>query len=129
MRSASPLSTGENRPSDDLNALLQAYFRAEMPDPWPPAPSVVPVVLRAEAEVGGGGLFRSRLALAASVALLIAGTMAVPNRVPRGETAPALLRLGPGEATHVKLAESLDQSKNQPAQPHNRATEELPPRK
>ena len=60
-------------PGDDLDRLLTAYFRAEMPARWPPAP----------APAGSGGsrrparpdnadpAVRSRWALAASVALLV----------------------------------------------------------
>lgn len=77
---------------DDLNAghsannlddLLRAFFRAEMPDPWPstaacglaaappPAPSFAP---------RRASLARSRWVLAASVALLLAGYQYLSGR-------------------------------------------------
>jgi hypothetical protein len=60
-------------PGDDLDGLLSAFFRTEMPCPWPgaPVPEETPVIFR-PAPVRRSS-FRSRLALAASVALLIAG--------------------------------------------------------
>jgi hypothetical protein len=62
------------RPDDDIDGLMRAYFRTEMPDPWPPLslPDEGPVVLPKPMPVRRS-LFRSRLALAASVAFLLAG--------------------------------------------------------
>src|SRR5262249_26356535 len=59
---------------DHLDELLRAYFRAEMPAAWPvPAvdearPTVVPLAAK---RTGLSTLARGRLALAASIALLI----------------------------------------------------------
>jgi hypothetical protein len=61
---------------DDADQLLRAFYRAEMPDPWPSfeAPAEAPTVLPFPAPGARRPIFgRSRLALAASVALLIAG--------------------------------------------------------
>jgi len=60
-------------PGDDLDGLLSAFFRAELPSPWPEAPRMeeTPVILR-PAPARKSSL-RSRLALAASVALLVSG--------------------------------------------------------
>jgi len=60
-------------PGDDLDGLLSAFFRNELPSPWPEAPRVeeTPVILR-PAQARRSSL-RSRLALAASVALLVSG--------------------------------------------------------
>ena len=60
-------------PSDDeLDGLLRSFFREELPHSWPaltpPAPAVVPL-----AAAPTLGLSRSRVALAASVALLLGG--------------------------------------------------------
>src|SRR5262245_21152254 len=62
----------EDTPSgvDDLDALLRAYFQAERPDPWPSAP--LPEA-RSAAGTRRQSMARSRLALAASIALLCAG--------------------------------------------------------
>ncbi len=65
---------------DDLDNLLRAFFQAEMPNPWPAvevparrlqlaAPEEAPAPSR------HSSLWRSRLALAASVALLVSGTL------------------------------------------------------
>jgi hypothetical protein len=62
-------------PEDDLDGLLRAYFQAEMPDLWPsfeaPAPrnGVLPLRRRT---APNANLWRSRLALAASILLLLA---------------------------------------------------------
>jgi hypothetical protein len=65
-------------PEDDLDGLLRAYFKAEMPDPWPsfeaPAPRNGVLPLRG-AKTSRFTLWRSRLALAASILLLIAGAL------------------------------------------------------
>jgi hypothetical protein len=58
-------------PVDKIDPLLRAFFRAEIPDPWPAAPATpepTPHVVRRR-----GSLWRSRLALAASVARLVIG--------------------------------------------------------
>jgi hypothetical protein len=100
-------------PDDELDGLLRAFFRAERPDPWPAMkapPQTLPFVPRT---VNGRGaakqslptlptpatkatrrpLWRSRLALAASVALLLGGTLFLPRtslqwQEPAGPDAP-----------------------------------------
>jgi hypothetical protein len=65
-------------PEDDLDGLLRAYFKTEMPDPWPsfeaPAPRNGILPLR-RPEAPRFNLWRSRLALAASILLLIAAAL------------------------------------------------------
>jgi hypothetical protein len=65
-------------PEDDLDGLLRAFFKAEMPDPWPsleaPAPRNGVLPLR-RPKAPRFTLWRSRLALAASILLLIAGAL------------------------------------------------------
>ena len=58
---------------DELDALLHAFFRSEMPDPWPQlkAPVTVPASLEEKAPPSWWSRSRSRFALAASVALLM----------------------------------------------------------
>jgi hypothetical protein len=69
---------------DDLDQMLRAFFQAEMPNPWPSAPEAAPQpVLLPAAKSGASGLSpltRSRLALAASVALLVAGPLFLAGR-------------------------------------------------
>jgi hypothetical protein len=63
-------------PLDDLDRRLRAFFRSQVPSPWPR--------LRAPATVarGRGPLPASRLALAASVAALLAGGWLLGHRLP-----------------------------------------------
>jgi hypothetical protein len=67
-------SPWREQPGDDLDGLLTAFFRSELPSPWPGAPEpeeaevIVRPMPRARRPIWG-----SRLALAASVALLLAG--------------------------------------------------------
>jgi hypothetical protein len=70
------------QPGDDLDELLSAYYQAEMPSPWPelnvPAQvSVLPTRL-----VFWRRIKRSHLALAASVALLIGGSLLFAGKSP-----------------------------------------------
>ncbi len=69
MPSLSPaVSRGDQSP-EDLDRRLGALFRARMPHPWPPAPAA----LSNRKTPPRWPLLRSRLALAASVALLVTG--------------------------------------------------------
>jgi len=67
-------SPARGRSGDELDGLLRAFFHAEMPNPWPGAPVVeeAPAVLsRPMSARPSRSLFRSRMALAASVAFLL----------------------------------------------------------
>jgi hypothetical protein len=68
------------QPADDLDGLLRAFYQSEMPHPWPspPRPASRATDRRASR---GPSLFRSRLALAASVALLLLGCLLLPGRL------------------------------------------------
>lgn len=59
------------KPRDDLDGLLRAFFRAQMPLSWPPPRQ--PTASRR-------GLLRGRWALAASVALLLLSSVLLPSR-------------------------------------------------
>jgi len=67
-------SPWQERPGDDLDGLLTAYFHRELPSPWPAAPEAeeVAVILRHQ-PAPRKPFWTSRLALAASVAVLLAG--------------------------------------------------------
>jgi hypothetical protein len=73
---------GSARSGDDLDGLLRAFYRAEMPHPWPelepPAFTSVPSSRLAFWR----GIKRSHLALAASVALLIGGSLLFSGKLP-----------------------------------------------
>lgn len=77
MRFVEPLSP---KAGDSLDGLLRAFYRAEMPNPWPtPGVSVAsPLPLGRSSQ--GRPLMRSRWMLAASAALLLLGSSLLPNR-------------------------------------------------
>jgi hypothetical protein len=119
-----PLSTGEGPAPDDLEAILRAYFRAEVPDPWPAPPLTRAAARDARPGPAGRGPGRSRLALAASVALLVAGSLAISSRTPTHETPASPPRMSPGEATRIRLTETLVQPKDSPTEWRIEVTEE-----
>jgi hypothetical protein len=107
---------------DDLDQLLGAFFRSELPDPWPgfqpslsrtlavtprppslsePALEPAPLVLPSTARALAHGLWLSRLALAASLALLVAGLWLLGGLALPGDGSLPALR--PGSATHQEL--------------------------
>ncbi len=71
-------------PTDDVDGVLRAFFKAQMPAPWPAlrAPSEA-----AKKTVQGWPLMRSRLALAASVGLLALGLSSLAGAF-HGHTIP-----------------------------------------
>ncbi len=77
-------------PEDDLDGLLRSYFQAELPDPWPsfeaPAPRNGVLPLRRPV-APNANLWRSRLALAASILLLLATAFLVASGL-GGNAAP-----------------------------------------
>jgi hypothetical protein len=129
MRLAPPLSTGDASPPDDVDSLLQAYFRAEMPEPWPAPPRLQPILVATATPVSSRGLNRSRLALAASVAILIGGTLALPRPSATGPAAPELPPMGPGEATRLPLTATPHRSKGKPANARPDVAREARPEK
>jgi hypothetical protein len=86
-------SLAPEEPAQEVDALLSAFFRAEMPDPWPtfqaPAPPVVPLPPRRPPT---WPRWRSRLALAASVALLVLSALALPGKLAPTTGGPVLRR-------------------------------------
>jgi hypothetical protein len=87
-----PTYGGPNRRPEDLDGLLRRFFRSEMPEPWPEAPPVPRARLRPAAAPQkkrvGRPWFRisGRFAVAASVALLVIGYLALAERFPTGGT-------------------------------------------
>jgi hypothetical protein len=84
---ASPPRLGQE--PRDLDGLLRAFFRAEMPEPWP-APQAPP----GNQHRVSRSLWRGRLALAASVALLLLVSLWLGRNV--GEREPPTLPVNPG---------------------------------
>jgi hypothetical protein len=78
MRFVEPLS---QQAADDLDGQLRAFFRSQMPQPWPkPRLSRSAVTSPAPRSFSGRPLMRSRWALAASIGLLLLGSSLLPNR-------------------------------------------------
>jgi hypothetical protein len=69
--SATTEKTGEDCP-DDLDRILTAYFRSEVPSPWPSLPT--PGTTQPAAVFRSHRLLQSRLVLAASIATLLLGS-------------------------------------------------------
>jgi hypothetical protein len=67
---------------DDLDGLLSAFFRAELPDPWPAVTVLAPAVVPLPAAAPPRRRNASRLALAASVALFLTGSWLVSGKLP-----------------------------------------------
>jgi hypothetical protein len=93
-------------PGDDLDGLLRAFYRKEMPVRWPAAPVPPARTLPFRRPTPRGSLLRSRFALAASVALLVLGSLfasskVAPDRPVDPNALPTLL--GPGSATKPTL--------------------------
>jgi hypothetical protein len=73
---------GSARSGDDLDGLLRAFFRAEMPHPWPELEAPAFTSFPSTRLAFWRGIKRSHLALAASVALLIAGSLLFSGKLP-----------------------------------------------
>ena len=118
-----------NLPGDDLDRLLSAFYKAELPEPWPhmrapesETPATLPlaapavaVARRTETPRRMASIGRSRFALAASVALLLGGCWYLSDRLGNGPTAagPAPMLGGP-EATLDHLHGTVNK-KNSPS--------------
>jgi hypothetical protein len=69
------------RPPDRFDGLLRAYFRKEMPEPWPDfRPPAEPLIAGKPIRSARRPLRRSRLALAASLLLLFVGHLCLSGR-------------------------------------------------
>jgi len=103
---------GRDRSGDDLDGLLRAYYQAKMPHPWPVCPqpplrNVLPAVR------SRWTLARSRLALAASIGLLLASLWALAGRftasVDPGPDAPVNRTIKAERVKPYEIKESLFQ--------------------
>jgi hypothetical protein len=76
-----PTTVNQNGRSseDELDGLLRAFYQAELPHPWPSpeVPALRNDVLPLRSSLRRFPMLRSRLALAASVAFLVAGPLAL----------------------------------------------------
>ncbi len=76
------LENDEARP--EIDHLLHGYFQAEMPHPWPAF--AMPKAMRTKRPVSFWSRYGGRVALAASVALLVASYLALAGFFPRLQT-------------------------------------------
>jgi hypothetical protein len=114
-------------PGEDLDGLLRAFYQAQLPHPWPDFQA--PGAAGTPSARGAGGrrlpLLRSRLALAASVALLVFGSFFLPRPAPQQAGPDVELRSPTASKTHIYL----EQRQGEPTRIKVDAVEELPPRK
>ena len=69
-----------DRASDELDGLLGAFFRAQVPEPWPALKLPATLSLREEgAAARRSSLFRSRFVLAASLLILLLSQLFISN--------------------------------------------------
>jgi len=85
-------------PEDDLDGLLCAFYKAQLPTPWPEPRALEVPTEPSPATLPGFSPWRSRLALAASVALLLSGSLFLPVRSPTDSGSGDELRGLPHEA-------------------------------
>jgi len=76
--------------SDELDGMLRSFFRAEVPDPWPTMKFPEPVVKLHRPRRSAWLRIGPRLAIAASVAFLLLGYLALGSIFPKHQTAAGL---------------------------------------
>jgi hypothetical protein len=121
-------------PGEDLDGLLRAFYQAQLPHPWPDFQAPEAAVTPSERGLRRHALPRSRLALAAGVAVLIAGSFIPPGKVIQDNARDRLLGNRPVEAMKeplpykVQVSTSLEVSNDAPPAIKVNVTE-LPPMK
>jgi hypothetical protein len=73
------LARNYGRPPDDIDGLLRAFLRAEMPDPWPTMKFPTRTQTLRPTALRRWPLLNSRFALAATVALCLVGSMSLAS--------------------------------------------------
>jgi hypothetical protein len=76
--------------SDELDGMLRSFFRAEVPDPWPTMKFPEPVVKLHKPRRSAWLRIGPRLAIAASVAFLLLGYLALGSIFPRHQPGEGL---------------------------------------
>lgn len=95
---------------DDLDGQLGAFFCSQMPTPWPvcPAPPTYTVLASPLTAPSRWAMARSRFALAASVALLVAGLWAIGGKVSQSMDSNANPRDTQPSATRPNMEEMIE---------------------
>jgi hypothetical protein len=93
-----------NSSGDELDKVMTAYFRAEMPAKWPPAPRPWAEAARPASSPAADPTTRSRWALAASVALLIGSVWYLSGKGTDGQRRPDTNFDGTADTKHAKEA-------------------------
>jgi len=90
-------------PPEEVDTLLRSFFRAEMPDPWPVLQAPAEEPFRQERQPASRWTaLRSRVALAASVALLLLGSWCFSAKAPDYSLPPQDISGGSGSANAPK---------------------------
>lgn len=106
-------TTNPTPTGDDVDRLLSAYFRAEVPARWPAAPRPWADKARTSTPAAAGDpTARSRWALAASVALLLGGCWYLSGHLTDGKAPKPGLDDTTATPKHVK---DLAHPKGEPA--------------
>jgi hypothetical protein len=131
MRSATrpPEGHADGRAAEDADRLLTEFFQSERPSSWPAAP--VLRLARPATRARWAGPARGRFALAAGIALLVTGALALgpvfrDNSVPDPvNTLPSGKRTAP---SHLKVKTWIEQPSDGPGAIRIEVIEEFPAR-
>jgi hypothetical protein len=117
----SATSRVSQRPGDDLDGLLSAFYQAQMPSPWPPLQLPLATALPPTRLVFWQRVKRSHLALAASVAILVLGQALFSGKLSIREWKPL-----DGSATEIGKVEPIakDKTPQDPIDPKNVSTKD-----
>ena len=102
MNSVPTFTDDEARP--DVDALLRGYFQKEMPCPWPMLSAPMPV--RSRQADNTWLRYSGRLALAACVALMVAGYLTLAGYFPRSQSPDGVHSVVPDTAMKDNLNKS-----------------------
>lgn len=112
--SNSAIQNDETRP--DVDAVLGEFFKAQMPTPWPAFKA--PLQTRLKRQESYWSRYSGRLALAACVALLVAGYITLAGFFPRGQGPSGVHDEIPGKIGHrEKSPIPVDPAPNQNLEP------------
>jgi len=108
------------QPGDELDGLLRKFFKSQLPHPWPAPQAPSTVTPSQRRPMSGRSLTRGRWALAASVALLLLGSLLLPSRFTQdansenGISGPAISAREPLPARSKRHPGKANENKNNP---------------